>query len=235
VTDSESKAVMEQHLMRAMALVQEFVQGSGDLERTLSELTAVATEALGADMAGLTIRDDRGRASTVVYTDRRAPAIDQAQYDHDRGPWLDAARTRTVCEVEDTRREDRWPEFAEAAARHGVHSSLSMPVVAADDGLGALNFYDHRVAYFDDAKRELAGPFAGHCAVAALYWSSANEATGLAKAMDSRAVIEQAKGVIMATTGRTADEAFQVLRSQSQQENRKLRDIAQEIVDRQAR
>jgi hypothetical protein len=104
-------------------------------------------------MAGLTIRDDRGRPTTAVYTDRLVSEIDQAQYDNDRGPCLDAARTHIVFEVQDTRRDDRWPEFAAAAARHGVRSTLSMPVVAADDGIGALNFYDRRVSYFDPAKR----------------------------------------------------------------------------------
>jgi transcriptional regulator with GAF, ATPase, and Fis domain len=226
---------VEQHLIRAMSLVQEFVQGSGELERTLSELTSVATEALGADMAGLTIRDDRGRPTTAVYTDRLVSEIDQAQYDNDRGPCLDAARTHTVFEVQDTRSDDRWPEFAASAARHGVHSSLSMPVVAAGTGIGALNFYDRRVAYFDPAKRELASSFAGQCVIAGLYWSIASEATGLAKAMESRGTIDQAKGVLMATMGCNADEAFRLLRAQSQHENRKLRDIAEEIVRRQAR
>jgi len=102
-------------------------------------------------------------------------------------------------------------------------------------GLGALNFHDHRVSYFEPVKRELAASCAGHCAVAGLFWSTASEATGLVKAMQSRAVIEQAKGVIMATTGGTSDEAFRLLGDQSQRENRKLRDIAEEIVKRQAR
>jgi transcriptional regulator with GAF, ATPase, and Fis domain len=226
---------VEEHLMRAMTVVQDFVQGSGELEPTLREITAVATEALGATMAGLTIRDERGRPTTVVFTDQMVPEIDQAQYDHDRGPCLDAARTGVVFGVEDTGIDDRWPEFAAAAVAHGVHSSLSMPVVAAGNGLGALNFYDHRAGYFDPAKRELAAPFAGQCAVAGLYWSVAREATGLAKAIESRSVIEQAKGVIMATTACSADEAFHLLREQSQLENRKLREIAQEIVERQRR
>ena len=226
---------MEERLMRAMSVVQEFVEGSGDLEGTLAEVTALATDVLGADMAGLSIRDDRGRPSTIVYTDRMVPEIDQTQYDFDRGPCLDAARTHTVFEVKDTRSEERWPEFAASAAAHGMHSSLSMPVVAAGGGLGALNFYDRRVSYFDTEKRRLAQLFAGQCAVAGLFWGTANEATNLATAMASRAVIEQAKGVLMATTGCSPGDAFDLLRQQSQLENRKLREIAQEIVDRQKR
>lgn len=186
---------MEAPLEQAMKLVQAFAAGPGDLEPTLHELAEVATSAVGADMSGLTVRDERGRPTTVVYTDRMVPEIDQVQYDWDRGPCLDASRTRTVFEVEDMRSDSRWPEFATAALEHGIHSSLSMPVVAASDGIGALNFYDHRPAHFDAEKRALAALFAGQCSVAALYWHHVNQASGLATALASRATIEQAKGV----------------------------------------
>ena len=73
------------------------------------------------------------------------------------------------------------------------------------------------------------------CSIAAQYWTVARERTTLAAALESRATIEQAKGVIMATTGCTPDDAFDLLRQQSQTENRKLRDIAAEVVARQKR
>jgi transcriptional regulator with GAF, ATPase, and Fis domain len=221
--------------MRAITVVHAFAAGSGDVEATLLELAELATEAVGADMAGLTVRDERGRPTTVVYTDRMVPEIDQVQYDADRGPCLDAGRTHTVFEIEDTQADDRWPEFASAGVAHGIRSTLSIPVVAANNGIGALNFYDHRSSYFDAAKRELAELFAGQCAITGLYWHHVNQAAGLAVAMQSRETIEQAKGVLMATTGCSAEHAFQLLREQSQMENRKLREIAQEIVDRQKR
>lgn len=224
---------MDEPLMRAVAAANRFVQGHAELEPTLQVIAAAAVEALGATMAGLTIRDERGRPTTVVYTDQMVSEIDQVQYDYDRGPCLDAARTHTVFEVDETAVEQRWPEFAEAAARHGMHSSLSMPVVVADDGLGALNFYDAQPSFFDQEKRHAAEMFAAQCATVGLFWSVKHEADTLAVAMQSRASIEQAKGVIMATTGSTPDEAL--LREQSQRENRKLRDIADEIVARQKR
>jgi len=222
-------------LMRAMDVVHSFVQGEGDVEGTLRDVTELAVEAVGADMAGLTIRDERGRPSTVVYTDRMVPEIDETQYDNDRGPCLESSRTQQVLVADDLRTDDRWPEFAAAAREHGVLSSLSMPVVVAAHGLGALNFYAGTPGFFDADARRLADLFAGQCAVASQYWTASNESMNLAAAMKSRAIIEQAKGVIMATTRCTADEAFDLLRVQSQQENRKLRDIADEIVNRQTR
>jgi hypothetical protein len=229
-------AEVEDALVRAMDVVHAFVHGAGEMDRTLRQVAELAVEAVGADMAGLTIRDERGRPTTVVYTDRMVPEIDQVQYDWDRGPCVDAARTKQVLEIEDARTDERWPEFAAAAISHGILSTLSMPVVVVTDGLGALNFYDGTASFFrDDDKRRLAELFAGQCAVTGLYWTAANEAMNLTTAMQSRATIEQAKGVIMATMRCSAEEAFDVLRSQSQQENRKLRDIAAEIIARQAR
>jgi GAF domain-containing protein len=226
---------MDEALVRAIETVQEFVGGTGDVEQTLREVAELATGAVGADMAGLTIRDERGRATTVVYTDRMVPEIDQAQYDNDRGPCLDASRAQQVFRIDDTMSDSRWPEFAKAARTHGVRSSLSIPVVVAARGLGALNFYDGNPSFFDAEKTRVANLFAAQCAITAQYWAVAHEATTLADAMQSRAVIEQAKGVIMATTRCPADDAFDLLRDQSMQENRKLRDIAAEIVDRQTR
>ena len=71
---------MDDPMARAMSAVRAFACGEDDLEPTLTEIAASATDALGADMAGLTIRDDRGRPTTVVYTDRMVAEIDQVQY-----------------------------------------------------------------------------------------------------------------------------------------------------------
>jgi ANTAR domain/GAF domain len=215
--------------------VQSFIRGSGDVQQTLSRLADLATTALDADMAGLTFRNENGRPTTIVYTDRMVPEVDEVQYDFDRGPCLDAARTHTMFQIDDMRTDTRWPEFAASASSHGLQSSLSVPVVVAHDGLGALNFYDQSAGWFGDSHRRLGEVFAGQCAIVGLHWSTASEAANLAVAMQSRAVIEQAKGVIMATTGCLADDAFALLREQSQRENRKLRDIASEIVARQKR
>jgi transcriptional regulator with GAF, ATPase, and Fis domain len=227
---------MDHHIARSVDVLAAFVGRSGDLETTLRDLVRLGVEAIGADMAGLTVRDQRGRPTTAVFTDDAVVSIDQAQYDHGRGPCLDAARTHAILRVDDTAADRRWPEFARVASSNDVRSSLSVPLVVGDEGLGALNIYDRRVAYFEPAERQQTSAlFAGQCSIAALYWGVATEATNLAAALLSRATIEQAKGIVMATTGCGADEAFNLLREQSQTENRKLRDIAAEVVSRQKR
>jgi transcriptional regulator with GAF, ATPase, and Fis domain len=226
---------MDDRLAHSVRMIHHFFIGDGDLLATLDQLVGLTIDAVDADMAGLTIRDYRGRPTTAVHTEDMVLALDQAQYDHDSGPCLDAARTHTVFRVQDTATETRWTEFAHAAHAHGIHSSLSLPIVVANEGLGALNIYDHRIDHFDDETVRLGSLFAGQCSIAGLHWFMANEASNLAAALTSRAAIEQAKGIIMATTGTSADDAFDLLREQSQRENRKLREIAEEIVARQKR
>jgi GAF domain-containing protein len=226
---------MDDQLARLPDLLQQFLKGSRPLTDTMTEVADLATGAIGCDMAGLTLRDEHGRPSTVVCTSQMVPEMDQAQYDHDRGPCVDASRTQTIMRIDDTTTEGRWPEFAAEAVRQGVRSTHSFPVVVAGAGLGALNFYDRRPGYFLDASEVVGRLFASQTALVASYWNKTDEAEGLRTALSTRAVIEQAKGIIMAATGCSAEQAFDVLRQQSQGENRKLNQIAHEIVDRQRR
>lgn len=226
---------MDNHLERAVLVVHDFVGGGRQIGDALTEIAALATEALDTDMAGLTLNDADGKATTAIFTDRMVPEIDQAQYDVDDGPCLHAFRSAKVVRIDEVASDDRWPLYAEVAAAHGIHSTLSIPVHVAGSGVGALNFYDRRPSRFDQGSAELGKVFAGQVAVISAYFDKADTADHLRVAMESRAEIEQAKGIIMATTGCDPDGAFDVLRQQSQRENRKLRDIAADIVAQQQR
>ena len=230
---------MEEPLVQAVEAVRSYVAGREPLADTLHQVAKVATSALGVEMAGLTLLYPDGRARTAVFMSPGAVEVDQAQYDSDRGPCLEAFRTKTMFRVDDTSEDPRWPEFAAAAQAHGVRSSLSAPLIVDGDGIGALNLYSGSVGHFSHDDEADAEVFAAQAAVALAnaqaYWEQADLAENLANAMHTRATIEQAKGVIMATAHVGPDEAFDLLRQQSQTENRKLRDVAREIVGRQAR
>lgn len=223
----------------ALEALTGFVAGRQTLHETLLAVAHLGCAAVDADMAGLTLLDLDGRPTTAVCTAEGAAALDQAQYDVDDGPCLDAYRRQVVNRLGDIAADGRWRSFAAEARARGIRSSLSVPLVVAGEGIGALNFYDHRSANFsaedEDAGLLFAGQAAAVASVASAYWEQAAAAEGLRQAMASRAVIEQAKGVIMASMGCGGETAFTVLRQQSQAENRKLREIAQEIVDRQRR
>jgi transcriptional regulator with GAF, ATPase, and Fis domain len=209
-----------------------------DLEGTLLKVLELARRHAGADMASVTMLVE-GNPTTAVYTDAEAPVIDRSQYETGSGPCLDAYRHQVVYRIDSTLDELRWPTFSRDAAAHGILSSLSIPINAGREGLGALNLYARRTGAFDEDSASELARFATHAgAVLAnngAYREMRHQSENLARAMDSRATIDIATGILMAGGGHSQEKAFQMLVSASQRENRKLRDIAAEIVERTAR
>lgn len=178
---------------------------------------------------------ERDRPRSVAFTGPLAVALDERQYESGRGPCLDAAVSGSVITVEDTSHDESYPEFARQAARAGIRSSLSIGLAGIVGGaVGALNVYGS-MSPFDRESRDVALAFATYATVAvtnaAVFAGAVDEAAQLRTAMASRAVIEQAKGILMGHHRCTAEGAFTILRTRSNQENRKLRDVAQQIVD----
>jgi GAF domain-containing protein len=178
----------------------------------------------------------KDRPSTVVSTGSMATDLDETQYDRGHGPCLHAARTGELTEIPDTRADDRWPDYVPRAVERGNLSSLSVPLsIDPDDQVtGALNIYARRPDAFDEASRSVATRFAPYAAVAAgnlyAYRSARDMADNLQTALESRAVIDQAKGILMERYKLTPDRAFQLLARASMTTNRKLRDIADHLV-----
>src|SRR3954447_9601512 len=193
---------MDDVLLRMVAAARDFIGGDGKADDILTKIADLGTTALGADMAGLTLNDAHGGPKTVVFTDRMVPEIDEAQYSADRGPCLDASRDGNTYRIDGSDGDwARWPEFMQAARSHGINSSLSLPVIVARHPIGALNFYSEQASHFDDAMAQMADGFAAQAAIVTAYCDKADLAEHLQTAMESRAAIEQAKGVIMATMG----------------------------------
>ena len=225
----------ESPLTASLAALSRFFVGDGNLEQTLERVTRLTVEALPpADLCGITMPVE-GRQRTAVFTDETAPEIDQAQYDSGDGPCLTAFDTQRIVEIASTTEPGPWPEFRRAAAEHGIHSTLSLPLVVDKAPVGALNLYSGRPRAFADADRETAALFASQAAIvlanAQAYWDARDMSAGLSEAMTHRAVIEQAKGVLMGAQGCDEDRAFEILVRASQRENIKLRDVARRIVD----
>ena len=223
-------------IQASLASLSQFFVGGASLADTLHRVSELALEAVGgADMAGITLLVD-GRPRTAVFTDPASPEIDSAQYETGIGPCLDAFRHGSIYRIDSTEDDERWPPFSQAAAAHGVRSTISFPLVVNGESMGALNFYSRSPAAFADGGSEAGQPFATQAAIvlanAQVYWDAKALNEGLTEAMRSRAVIEQAKGILMAAGGRTPDDAFGLLVRASQRENRKLRDIAAELVQR---
>jgi GAF domain-containing protein len=175
--------------------------------------------------------------ATVVSTGQLALDLDQRQYERGHGPCLHAARSGELTEVPDTRTEPRWPDYMRRAAEQGNLSSLSAPLVIAGQApvvCGALNLYSRLPNAFTVQSRSAAVAFGNCAAVAAgniaVYLSAQDRAEHLQAALESRPVIEQAKGVLIERYKLTPDQAFHLLAQASMTTNTKLRDVADHLV-----
>lgn len=140
---------------------------------------------------------------TVVDTGPLALGLDEVQYDRGDGPCLHAARNGVLVEIGDTRVDDRWADYARYVAEHGVRCVLAVPLILDGEEhlAGSLNIYARRPDAFDEASRAVATGFAPYAAVAAgtvqAYCRARETADNLQKALETRAVIEQAKGILI--------------------------------------
>jgi GAF domain-containing protein len=174
------------------------------------------------------------KPSTVVSTGELATVCDESQYGRGYGPCLHAATTGELTEIADARAETRWRDYVQKAAEAGALSSLSVPLAIGEGVSAALNIYAREVNAFDDDSRSAATRFAPYAAVALAnmhsYQDARKMADNLEVALQSRAVIDQAKGILMERYKLTADNAFQVLARASMTSNTKVRDIAEQLV-----
>jgi GAF domain-containing protein len=180
--------------------------------------------------------------STAAHTDDLALDLDRHQYASGRGPCLEAAQTGAPLRAIIGDDPERWPEFDEAAQRHKIRASLSVPLLitggvdSEQELVGSLNIYSHTPAAFDPFDVELMRLYsvaAGQAISNSNRWQKARETvTQLETALTSRSEIDMAKGALMAVHGCDPDEAFAKMTDESQKRNIKLRNVAREFLDR---
>lgn len=226
--------VMDPVVVAARA-VASFVEEGGDHDAVVRAIGQLAVDAFGGAMAGVTWAPPDGAFATIGATDPLVAELDAVQCRSGSGPCLDAIRRVQPQILEDASRSAAWPELASAAAARGIRSVVSLPVRVAGRSTAAFTVYGRQAGLAGAADLELGAALAAQTAVAtALAWSL-DEAANLRTAIESRGVIDQAKGIVIASTGCDPEEAFQVLRAQSQHENRKLREVAAALVAQQRR
>jgi GAF domain-containing protein len=221
--------------LRAYAELGRIKLDKTSIDGVFSRITDLAHQGLrGADESSITLL--RESPQTAAASSELARLLDEAQYEHAAGPCLQAATQDAVVSVVDTAADLRWPEWAGVASAAGIGSALSVSLPVREAVRGSLNMYSRARDAFDEATVATAQTFAGHAAVvlanALLYDATLTLNDQLRRAMEHRAVIEQAKGVVMSERRCTADEAFAILTRMSQTSNRKLRDVASALVTR---
>jgi transcriptional regulator with GAF, ATPase, and Fis domain len=199
-----------------------------DTPRTLERIAHLAVETVeGCDHAGMTLVRSN-KVDTAAASDDVGPKVDALQNETGEGPCLSAIRDHEVFQTDDLVAEERWPRFsARAAEETGVRSILAFRLFVEEDTLGALNLYSDRPSAFDQEDRAVGAVFATHAAVA---FSTARHEAQMDQALASRDLIGQAKGIIMAREGVTAEQAFAMLRRASQDLNMKLREVAERVA-----
>lgn len=210
------------------------------LASTLERVAVLAVHLLpGADAASVTVADSAGHPSTASSTHDLVSTLDAEQYRLDEGPCLSALVERRIVQIDSMDEEPRWQNFCPLALAAGIHSLMAIPLGANGEAAGAINFYSRMPRSFSALDRSLATLFAAQASVAVdnartfadLKSERDKMAQRLQEALRSRAMIDQAVGVIMEREGLSPEEAFRMLRSASQRINVKVRDIAAEIVD----
>src|SRR3954467_211692 len=229
-TSSPTPAVQALERLGSLSLRTTSMQ---DLLQTIADLAKTVLPGNLEASVSLVVKD---HPTTVATTGQLATDLDEQQYERGHGPCLHAARTGELTEIPDTRTDRRWPDYLPRAVERGVLSSLSVPLAIDDDGQvsGALNIYARQPDAFDADSRSIATRFGPYAAVAAgnlyVYQSARDMADNLQAALESRTVIDQAKGVLIERYKLTPDQAFQLLAQASMNSNRKVRDIADHLV-----
>jgi GAF domain-containing protein len=214
--------------------LQNALLNTRNVDQFLHELAVLSTSLVADGLScGMTLRQ-RGRPASAACTDPLASQADEIQYRTGDGPCLHAMRHAQVVRVDDLASHGRWPRFCRPAAALGVRSCLAVPLFEDNEPAGALTLYARRPGAFGAAEMRRAERFARNASGAltlALRMASCNDTNEqLRSSIVSRAVIDQALGVIMATERCPQDKAFSLLRTVSQNTNVKLRDLAATIV-----
>lgn len=220
---------------KALSELGRLPYGTDDLDVAMERIVTTTHALFGVDGAGLMLIDEELQLRNVASSNPRFGVLEDLQIHHGEGPCPDAYETKELVGSPDLATEDRWPAFAPAAVEEGVLAVLASPIPYNREAVGV-------VAVFSSATRawspegELA--LMAFTDLAALMIASTMQtrkhhalAEQLQSALNSRAVIEQAKGVLIAQDHLSAREAYEHLRNQARRDRRRLVDLATEVVD----
>ena len=198
------------------------------VEETVEKVLEFTLEAVGCDFAGVVFVHRKDQIETAAATDEIVAKLESMQMEVGEGPDLSVLEDRTSVIVADTHTEQRWPIWAEHVAAVGIRSLLSVRIYTDEETIGTLNAYARQPHAFDVDDEGVAHVLARHAAVAL---RTARKIENLWLAVDARKRIGQAQGILMERFNLTADQAFAVLLRYSQDNNVKLRAVADRLVE----
>jgi GAF domain-containing protein len=224
----EIREVIAQTFVAVGTLARALHVEEARLEPTLKAITAHAAAAHPAVKDAGLILLIGGKLIPQATTGRAPQLLDTKQQETGRGPCIDAAREQALICVNDLQRDPRWPEFSAEARACGVSSMLCAPLWISERTLGTLSLYAPQSAAFGEHDKRIIELFA---TLAALALAEAQRTDHLRAALLNRDVIGQAKGILMARFDINADAAFSTLKRVSQDQNKKLHEIARQVAE----
>jgi GAF domain-containing protein len=205
-----------------------------DVTDVLFRLTEDVAEVLGIAGAGIVLTNQDGRLQFAAASSDDVTSLERTQEEHQMGPCAESFRSQMVVTVADIASRPDWPEYRKEAERLGFSSVAGVPVTVRSERLGALNLYDRVVREWTDGEVEAALVLVDVAAGYLLHerlQDSRQLTEQLQTALDSRILIEQAKGILSAELSLSIDEAFEVLRRESRNNNTSLRTVSQSVVE----
>ena len=206
-----------------------------DLVDFMHNLADHAAAVSGAEAVGLLLADQQGQLRYMAASNETGKMLELFQLQASEGPCLDCYATKTpVVNADLASASDRWPEFAPAATAAGFKSVHAFPMRLRDTVIGALNLFGHADVTFKDDEVRVVQALADVATIALLQERNIAHADSLAEqlqvALNTRIVIEQAKGALARQEGSTPSEAFELLRSEARRSRRRLVDVATEVI-----
>jgi hypothetical protein len=200
-------------------------------------LTDRSVRLLGASAAGVMLADPRGELRVAAASSEEAGLLELFQLQNDQGPCLECFRTgRPVTAADLTSQAQQWPRFAQAAAQAGFATVEALPMRLRDQVIGALNLFRAETGPFDLADLRIAQALADVATIGLLHQRNVRRretvAEQLQAALNSRVVIEQAKGKLAERLSIDMDRAFTMLRDYARNTNQHLTDVARDFVTR---
>jgi transcriptional regulator with GAF, ATPase, and Fis domain len=226
----------EQRLARVFVELADTLVDDFDILEFLSRLVERCAELLDVSAAGVVMSDQRGRLAVVAASSEQARLLELFAIQSNDGPCLDCVRTGEPVSSSDLAAEDaRWPNFAPAARAAGFHATHAVPMRLRRTVVGALNLLNDHIDGVDEASVRLGQAMADVATIGMLQQRAIYDSSVLAEqlqsALNSRVIIEQAKGVLSAHTGLDMEQAFAVLRGFARSHSQRLSDVARSIAD----
>jgi len=215
-------------LAESLVVLARDLEEHDEPETMLAAIVAAAVAIVpGVEEGSISAVAGRRQVSSVAPTSELPRKVDAIQTEVQQGPCLDALYEQQTVRVTDMATENRWPLFARRASQAGAASMLSLQLFVEGDNLGALNLYGRVPDAFTDESEQVGLLMAAHAAIA---YAGVRKEAHLAQALVSRELIGQAKGILMERYQISGERAFLVMTRVSQNSNRKLHDVAEELV-----